>query len=205
MAGSEAQDAFCDAARRMMRPHNVDLPTGGFFAFAVYEGRMVTAHATVAIRRLARAQAAAAWRERPVQGHLARMAQHIYTPALDIRAFTQCRLEQRWATLALPGDTSKYVDLSGNLYRIARAIGGGWTERLHVDQEARKSASRWAATAQVPSPRICPLCRTGQGTPRHVIMQCPAVAVHADEMRDAVEAEMLRHASAEDLTAAAQD
>ena len=204
VAGNEAQDAFCDSeTRALARPHDVDVPSGGDFAAVTYDGRLITTSIAAAVRRLGRAQAHQAWCERPVQGHVARLASAIYGPAIDIRAYTKCKWERRWTALSLPQDTSPDVDLSGILFRTVRAIGGAWTERLHVDPEALRRATRWAAEATLPSPRTCPLCKRGHGTPRHVFMQCPAVAKFADATRDMVEAELLRHASGEVLVASA--
>ena len=79
-------------------------------------------------------------------------------------------------------------------YRCHRAIGDSWTERLHADVAALTAT--WATQAGWPSPRTCPLCQSGPGTPRHVIMSCKALAPAADMLRDDIEAELQSLASA---------
>eukprot|EP00439_Symbiodinium_sp_Y106_P018327 s6357_g2.t1 len=81
-------------------------------------------------------------------------------------------------------------------YRCHRAIGGSWTERLHAHADVAALAATWSTQAGWPSPRTCPLCQSGPGTPRHVIMSCKALAPAADMLRDDMEAELQSLASA---------
>ena len=103
----------------------------------------------------------------------------------------------------LPSDPLP-LDLSAMAYRCHRAIGGSWTERLHAHADVAALAATWATQAGWPSPRTCPLCQSGPGTPRHVIMSCKALAPAADMLRDDIEAELQSLASADALRQAAQ-
>ena len=58
--------------------------------------------------------------------------------------------------------------------------------------------------ANWPSPRTCPLCRAGPGTPRHVVMACAAMTPAVDLLRDDMEAELAGLDSTPTLLAAAQ-
>ncbi|CAJ1371984.1 unnamed protein product [Effrenium voratum] len=102
---------------------------------------------------------------------------------MDVRWYQACRIPPEWARWQLQRDTET-VDLAPMLYRLHRAIGGSWTEKLHSSAELQELATAWAAAD---NPRLCPLCRNGAGTPRHVVMACSAMAPMADELRDALE------------------
>ena len=84
-------------------------------------------------------------------------------------------------------DRSEYIDLSPILFRSFRSIEGGWTEILHVDTSLKGLASTWAEAEALPSNRVCPLCRGGAGTPRHVVMVCHIMQTTREKMRDLVE------------------
>ena len=83
------------------------------------------------------------------------------------------------------------VELSKVLYRCVRAIGGGWSEQLHVDSDLVSLAERWRSSQNLSSIPTCPLCQTGPGTPRHVVMSCPAMRPLVDMLRDCLEREMI--------------
>ena len=95
------------------------------------------------------------------------------------------------AGLAYLVPTHRVLDLSQMLYRCVHAIGGGWTEQLHIDSDLRRVAERWSRAQNLPSVRTCPLCREGPGTPRHVVMSCPAMRPLVDQWRDDLEAELI--------------
>ena len=59
--GNEAQDAACNLRRRSPRPPDILMPSGGYFANLVIDGRLVTKSPKNAVRALLRAQCAAAW------------------------------------------------------------------------------------------------------------------------------------------------
>lgn len=118
------------------------------------------------------------------------MGKTVFTPCLDLCYYVQCRVMPPWEHLLLPGDNRLCVDLSKMLFRCLRAIGGGWTEQLHTDPELSCLADSWATSRVLTSIRICPLCSLAAGTPRHVVMNCPAVRRQADAMRDAVKASL---------------
>ena len=82
-----------------------------------------------------------------------------------------------------------------------RAIGGSWTERLHSDAQLLELAHRWS-TVEGFSHRTCPLCRALPGTPRHVVMSCPAMLPLVQLLRDDMEAELLRSAPLEHIAEA---
>lgn len=103
----------------------------------------------------------------------------------------------------LPSDPLP-LDLSAMAYRCHRAIGGSWTERLHAHADVAGLAATSPTQAGWPSPRTCPLCQSGPGTPRHVIMSCKALAPAADMLRDDIEAELQTLATADSLHQAAQ-
>ena len=105
--------------------------------------------------------------------------------------------------LLLDTDRGDVVDLSKVLYRATRSLGGSWTEMLHSDKELLELAERWARQTGLESPRICPLCNQGAGTPRHVIMVCPSLAEVRNRFLDLLEAEMLGSASLASLVDAA--
>ena len=138
-----------------------------------------------------------------MQGKLARMRGCVYAAALDLRAFTSCKIDSRWHTLLAPGDDSRALDLSRALFRASRGIGGGWTEMLHVDTPLRAVAEQWAASSGV-GPRLCPLCMGSAGTPRHTVMQCPDLKPLSEHVLDLVEAELCKAATRSDLVIAAQ-
>ena len=197
--GNVVQDAACDAARSLRLPSGVAMPSGGFFAGLSIRGRSVTRSALRAVRSEVREQALALWKTKPVQGKVALMHRALFLPCLDVAAFTCCRVPPRWRHLLLPGDLPSAVDLSKVMFRSLRAIGGGWTELLHSDSSLAQLAGAWAVRRGLPSSRVCPLCRSAVGTPRHVIMSCAAVSSRADAVRDAVEAELARHSPAASL------
>ena len=197
--GNEAQDRACDAARSGRMPPDVLMPSGGFFATLSVGGRTVTRSPARAIRALLREQALGMWMTKPVQGKVACMPRALFFPCLDVSSYTCCSVPERWRRFLLPGDLPGTVDLSKMLYRCLRAIGGGWTEMLHVDSSLAVLAGPWAERRGLPSHRWCPLCRSAAGTPRHVVMTCPAVSEQADAVRDAVEAELVRHVPSDTL------
>ena len=163
---------------------------------------MLTEAPRKAIRRLLRRQALAQWSQRPVQGKIARMRRRIFTPALDLRLYVCCSIPRRWQGWLMPQDEDT-VDLSLVRYRTLRAIGGGWTEKLHVDPALSESAEAWREQIGMATVRTCPLCRQGAGTPRHVVMQCNAMAGLVDQLRDMLETELSQGSEAISLEAEA--
>jgi hypothetical protein len=164
---------------------------------------MVTGQVAVAVRGLLRSEALSSRRERPVQGKLASMSHLLYAEAQDLRYYSACKWTPQLRQFALHTDTHSHVDLSRVLYRCIRAIGGGWMERLHSDSVLASMAADWAAEFHLPSSRVCPLCSSGTGTPRHVIMCCPELQPCRDAVCDAVERELISQATAANLTRAA--
>ena len=203
--GNEAQDKLCDEVRSIPRPADVRRPSGGFFAGLSIGGFAVTSPPAKAIRGLMRDQAVQEWRKRAVQGKVGRMGSCLFAPTLDLRVFTCCKIEERWQSLLLPSDVLGQVDLSRVLFRALRAIGGGWTEMLNMDEELKAFAGRWAEEEGLEFARTCPLCRAGAGTPRHTVMQCEDLRPLADHIRDLVEAELGLVAQREKLLQAAAD
>ena len=57
--GNEAQDDFCDEARRQRQPLDVHIPSCGFYAFFSIEGFAVTSPLATAIKKVLREQASA--------------------------------------------------------------------------------------------------------------------------------------------------
>ena len=150
---------------------------------------MVTSPIRVQVRSMLRAQSAAAWAKRAVQGLLPRLADRVFQPSRDPTFYVQCAVPPQWKRWCLPADTHP-VDLSRFVFRLHRAIGGSWTEKLHADAALQRLANAWALHRNLHSPRLCPLCGTGPGTPRHVVMSCPAMSPLVDQLRDAIEAEL---------------
>ena len=187
--GNEAQDQGCSSARSMPLPADVKYPSGDLFAWFSVDGRMVTSPIRVHVRESLRKESLQSWASRPVQGFLPRRAAEIFQPSLDPALYTRCVFTSRWMRWSLPSDTFP-LDLSAMAYRCQRAIGGSWTEQLHSHADAATLAGQWSQQEQWPSPRTCPLCREGPGTPRHVVMACPAMAPLVDILRDDVEAEL---------------
>lgn len=107
VAGNEAQDKACDEARSLPRPPDVHLPTGGLFAFAILDGRMVTEPIVAAVRKVLRDQADVAWRRWEVQGKLAGLGGLVYTAVLDMRVYAQCTVATRWMPLLLQRDPTR--------------------------------------------------------------------------------------------------
>ena len=61
----------------------------------------------------------------------------VSTSCMDIRAYTECSILAQLSHFLLEGDDPRGVHLSGSFFRMLRAIGSGWTEALHVDEELR--------------------------------------------------------------------
>ena len=146
--GNAAQDAGCRRARALHRPEDVFVPTGGLFAFASFQGRAVTSPVREAVRGLLREEAAHQWRNRPVQGKLARLGNAVYLPCLHPRLYTAVRVEPRWRSLALPTDTET-VDISGFVHRCLRAIGGGLFLRGPRGEEPLHDVEEYAVLRQL--------------------------------------------------------
>ena len=70
VSGNHAVDRICDDVRCRSAQNDVHVPTGGLFAFAMLEGRMVTGQVPPVIRSALRDQAAQQWFHRAVQGRL---------------------------------------------------------------------------------------------------------------------------------------
>ena len=187
--GNEQQDEGCRQARLRPQPPDIFLPAGSLFAFLVWEGRMITTTTREAVRRQLRLQACQQWKLRRVQGKIARLGPELYRASMHPRHYTQITIPIEWRTLALPQD-GDVVDISGFQFRCLRAIGGGWSELLHAHAESRQCAEDEARRQGRPV-RVCPLCLTAAGTPRHVVMNCPAMRPLVDHVRDLVEEELL--------------
>ena len=201
--GNEVQDRGCDEARGTDQPHDIFVPTGGFFAYAVVDGRMVTGSSFPFSRKFMRDQADAEWPVRAVQGKVGSIYRRLYTTALDLQAYTCCYVEPRWRWTLLTSDTAPFIDLSSMLFRCIRALAGGWTEMLHSDAALADLSRTWATGQGLVSPRVCPLCKCGAGTPRHVVMRCLALSSVQESVRDMVEAELAQNAMGPILIAAA--
>ena len=143
------------------------------------------------IRNALRAQAQAQWSQRQVQGKVASFPQQVFGACLNAAWYTACVPLLTWRCWCLPTDAAA-VDLSRVLYRCVRAIGGGWTEQLHVDPALASLAEQWRVQCRLSSIRSCPLCQTGPGTPRHVVMVCPSMRPLVDMLRDCLEQEFAR-------------
>ena len=90
--GNEHVDAGSEEAKRLPQPDEVWMPTGGFFAFMMVRGRMVTCGARTAVRTTMREQALEEWRLRRVQGKLASACSLVHTACLDARWYTACSI-----------------------------------------------------------------------------------------------------------------
>ena len=201
--GNEVQDQGCDAARRLPLPGNIRVPSGGPFAWYSDEGHMVTSPIRVHVRNKLRQASAEAWGQRAVQGQMPRLITEVFRPALDPALYTRCAFSESWYRWALSTDHTPH-DLSAIAFRCQRAIGGSWTERVHAHEDVAALARHWSQHAQWPSTRTCPLCRSGPGTPRHVVMACGALAPLVDMLRDDIEAELQQVRPFDILVAAAQ-
>ena len=202
VSGNKAQDAGCSAALALPVPPDVLIPSGGTFAWFSADARMVTSPIRTHVRSTLRMQSTEAWSKRAVQGLIPHLSQHLFLPALDPSLYIQCTFPDQWLRWSLPSDAG-VVDLSPVIVRLHRAIGGAWTERLHSQSDLLTLAKAWALDRGLPSPRVCPLCCTGPGTPRHVIMSCPAMAPLMDLLRDAIETELSAAATAREVQKAA--
>lgn len=189
VAGNEAQDQGCAKVVRSPPPCDLRYPTGGFFCFLSHKGCMITEPPRQAVRKALRVQAHEQWSKRRVQGKVASLCSQIFGPALFAGWYTECVPLAHWRSWCLPTDR-RVVDLSKVLYRCIRAIGGGWTEQLHVDATLPNIAEHWRSAQALPSQRVCPLCKSGPGTPRHVVMSCLVMRPLVDMWRDALEAEL---------------
>ena len=195
--GNEQQDMGCRNAQRQPLPENIRLPSGGPFAFIAREGRMLTAPARDTVRKILRDQAARQWKQRRVQGKIAREGTDLFCAVLHPRLYTAVPIPTRWQTLALPQD-GEVVDISGFQFRCLRAVGGGWTEQLHSDPELLRLAEEEARRQGRPV-RTCPLCLAAAGTPRHVALNCAAMRPLVNHVRDLLEAELLLLRSSSEL------
>ena len=202
VAGNEAQDSECSAVIFHPPPANLPYPTGGFFCFLSVSGSMVVVPPREVFRDTLRQQAMHLWAKRRVQGKVASLGLQVFGECLFPGWYVDCVPCPAWRPWCLPSD-GRSVDLSRMLYRCVRAIGGGWTEQLHVDPALLEIAEQWSNTHGTASPRICPLCRAGPGTPRHVVMSCSAVRPLVDQWRDGLEAELHSLCGAEVLLSCA--
>ena len=191
VAGNEAQDSGCADVIHQPAPVNLCFPTGGMFCFLSYKGSMVVDPRRVVIRNARRAQAQAQWSQRQVQGKVASFPQQVFGACLNAAWYTACVPLPTWRCWCLPTGAAA-VDLSRVLYRSVRAIGGGWTEQLHVDPALASLAEQWRVQCGLSSIRSCPLCQTGPGTPRHVVMVYPSMRPLVDMLRDCLEQEFAR-------------
>ena len=201
--GNEVQDQGCEAARGLPLPSNIRVPSGGPFAWYSDQGHMVTSPIREHVRNKLRQESAAAWCQRAVQGLLPRLITEVFRPALDPSLYTQCVFPANWLRWALPTDRKPH-DLSAMAFRCQRAIGGSWTERIHAHEDVAALALQWSQHRQWPSARTCPLCRSGPGTPRHVVMACEALSPLVDMLRDDLEVELQQVRPLDTLVAAAQ-
>ena len=201
--GNEVQDRACSDSLRGVQPPGVRLPSGGTFAFLTYRGRMVMSAPRVFVRQLLRDQSAQAALLRPVQGQVVRLVKGIYKPSLALRIYAGFRASTSQLAFLLPRDAPSCVNVAGAAFRTQRAIGGSWTEALHVDGTLDGLATEWAATSGAASSRVCPFCTLGHGTPRHTFNSCPEMQWHADRVRDAIEAALARHVEPAEHRAAA--
>ncbi|CAE7837193.1 unnamed protein product [Symbiodinium sp. CCMP2592] len=190
--GNERQDEGCRHAYRLPQPPDVWWPSSGLAFQLSYKGRAVTDTCRNFTRKLLRQEARDKWKLRPVQGKIASVS-GAFLPGLDLRLYVSFTVPNHWARWLLPSDR-RTVDLSAFAYRCLRAS-GGWTERLHSDTRLQKLALRWADFANT-SARTCPLCLQLAGTPRHVVMSCPAMRPMVHHFLDDVEAELVRFGSA---------
>ena len=201
--GNEVQDKGCLEARSLPLPADVRVPTAGLFAWVSDDGRMVTGPIRSHIRTKLRESSKHAWCSRAVQGLVPRLEDEIFLPALDPALYVQCVFPSpRWGKWMLSTDQQP-LDLSAMAYRCQRAIGGSWTERLHAHADDASLASAWCTRERWNSSRTCPLCQTGPGTPRHVVMSCPAMTPLVDILRDDLELELRQHATVQAHSAAA--
>ena len=164
---------------------------------------MVTGPVAKFVKHFMRRQAGTAMGARSVQGRIAGLSSQLDTRTLDLRAYARCVVPPRAQHLLLPQDRPPYIDLSRQLFRMQKAIGGSWSEALHVDLELQQLANVWATQRGLPSPRVCPFCLGAAGTPRHVIMACAEVSHLVDQVRDVVENEVARLAPTAELLRAA--
>ena len=197
--GNARQDA-CTQARSCALPEDVWWPSGGLAFQLSYQGRAVTQPARKFIRDRLRQEALSKWRLRTVQGKCS-STPDIFTPGLDIRLFTTNCVTAEWRAWTLENDTP-HTDISPFAYRCIRAIGGSWTERLHADPALKRLGQSWAQLSGHPI-RTCPLCRLRPGTPRHVIMACPAMEPLVNQLRDDLERALGRVVACPELIQAA--
>ena len=178
--GNEAQDAGCSAQSRSAAPPDIRVPTAGTFAWIGLDGRMVTGPIRQCVRQVQRGQSEAAWSERPVQGLLPRVANQIFTPSLDPSLHTQCTFPSTWLRWTLTADTLP-IDLSAVSFRLHWAIGGAWTERLHVNPSLQTHGlSR--PDGPLPAHAHCAHLRLAlRGTPLWGALPCPPSSI-ASEM-----------------------
>ena len=87
---------------------------------------------------------------------------------------------------------------------LHRSVGGGWSEALHAGAALRNLAEVWAERCGLASPRICPFCRAGVGTPRHAVMACAQLSPIMHRVRDAVESTLREANPTQDLVAAGE-
>ena len=119
--GNAQQDLGCRHAQRQPMPESIRILSGGSFAFISCEGRMITAPVRGTVRKILRDQAARQWKQRRVQGKIARVGPEVHCAALHPRMYTAVPIPVRWQTLALPFD-GEVVDLSGFQFRCLRAV-----------------------------------------------------------------------------------
>ena len=160
---------------------------------------MVTSPIREHVRNKLRQESAADWSQCAVQGLLPRLSTEAFRPGLDPSLYV---FPVNWLRWALPTDHKPH-DLSAMAFRCQRAIGGSWTERIHAHEDVAV-ALQWSQHAQWPSARACPLCRSGPGTPRHVVMACEALSPLVDMLRDDLEVELQQVRPLDTLVAAAQ-
>ena len=164
---------------------------------------MVTGPIRSHMRTKLRASSKHAWCSRAVQGHIPRLADEIFLPTLDPALYVQCVFPSpQWGKWMLPSDQLP-LDLSAMAYRCQRAVGGSWTERLHSHADEAALASAWSVRERWSSSRTCLLCQVGPGTPRHVVMTCPAMTPLVDILRDDLELQLRQHATVQEHSAAA--
>ena len=136
--------------------------------------------------------------ENSPQGKLANLKGHIFPHSIDVTYTCPIPPHERFSPKMTPAKLERRLVPQ-------KAIGGAWTEYLHSDADLLRLATAWAGIRHHSSPRMCPFCENGHGTPKHYLMACPETQEHAHAICDAVESELARWNVSQELIAAATE
>ena len=166
-------DAAAVAAASGGSWESIRWPTGGFLFFYSLGGFMVTRDPSAEAASWVRGVARIEWASRRVQGAAGRIGSGVHSSCWRYRLMEVVSLPDIRLELSAPVFAVSPCNLAGIAYRAHRCSGCGWTEQLHHNGLWIAAASLFHPAGFSASPRLCPLCLQGPGTPRHLRWVCP--------------------------------